>query len=779
MKRKSWTESLARACARHKWWTVGIWVVALVLAVLAMVNWLNDALVTEARFTGNPPESMEAFNLMNDKLGTNDEEMLDEIIIVRSDTLTVDDPAFADQVNGLYGELAAMGPEAAVGAVTYYIYPDPSLVSADRHSTLIPFKVPMDTYERVTEVYALGDKYSTGDFKVFHTGSAAFMYDDMKLSESTMSTGETVGIGVALIVLALVFGALAAALLPVLMGIAAIIAALGMTALVGQAMDLTFMITSMITMMGLAVGIDYSLFILTRFREERAHGLEKMDAIGKAGSTASRAIFYSGLTVMFALTGLVIFPLSIFISMGIGAMLVVFASIVASMTLLPALLGIFGDKVNALRIPFITPKVTRPDNPNRGFWAWITRTVTKVPVVSLIIAVAILGAATVPFFDKVSGMSGISAVPDNLPSKQGYNVLQKDFHMGFDSPTYVVIDGDITTPEAQAAITGLQEKLAGDTMFASVAVAPYPQLNMAVINARVAGDTMSPEAKAAVIRIREDYIPVTFSETTAKAMVTGESAFMVDYDQITTDYTPIIFGLVLSLSFIVLLLAFRSIVIPVTAIIMNLLSVGASYGLIVLVFQKGFGADLLGLTQVPSIETWLPLFLFAVLFGLSMDYQVFLLSRIREHYKQHNDNAAAVSFGLRSTGKLITGAALIMVAVFGGFALSDMVMMQQMGFGLAVAIFIDATLVRCVIVPATMKLLGKANWYLPKWLEWLPKIALGENDADEATTVAVGAVNPHGKAVLKPVTVLADNADVSRKSYQKNTENKEPGSRAG
>jgi putative drug exporter of the RND superfamily len=559
---------------------------------------------------------------------------------------------------------------------------------------------------------------------------------------------------------------------PVLMGIAAIVVAFGLTSVVGQAMDLTFMISSMITMMGLAVGIDYSLFILTRFREERAKGLLKMDAIGKAGSTASRAVFYSGLTVMFALTGMVIFPLSIFVSMGIGSLLVVFASILASMTLLPALLGIFGDKVNALRIPFITPKVTRTDNPNQGFWAWVTRTVTRWPAVSLIIVVAILGAAIIPFFSKVSGMSGISAMPDNLPSKQGYMILQRDFHTGFDSPTSVVIDGDVTNPATQAAVTALQEKISADTAFASVAVTPYEQLNMTVINARSAMDVMSPEAKAGVTRIREDYIPAAFKDSSARAMVTGESAFMVDYDQLTNDYTPGIFAFVLGLSFIVLLLAFRSIVIPFTAILMNLLSVGASYGLIVLVFQKGFLADTLGFIQVASIETWLPLFLFSVLFGLSMDYQMFLLSRVREHYNQHHDNTAAVSFGLRNTGKLITGAALIMVAVFSGFAIGDMVMMQQMGFGLAIAIFIDATLVRCVLVPATMKLLGKANWYLPKWLEWLPRIGLGENEDAIPTPASAGTGSPHGVPAAKPVTVIANDLGTMRKGYQKNADNK-------
>jgi RND superfamily putative drug exporter len=302
-------------------------------------------------------------------------------------------------------------------------------------------------------------------------------------------------------------------------------------------------------------------------------------------------------------------------------------------------------------------------------------------------------------------------------------------------------------------------------------VVPTPDKNLAVIYARVAGDTMSLPAMDSVTRIRTDYIPATFTDTTAKAMVTGESAFMVDYNTITNSYTPIIFIFVLALSFVVLMLAFRSIVIPATAIIMNLLSVGAAYGLIVLVFQKGIGAGILGFTQVAFIETWLPLFLFAVLFGLSMDYQVFLLSRVREHYLKHGDNTAAVGFGLRSTGRLITGAALIMVAVFGGFALGDMVMMQQMGFGLAIAVLIDSTLVRCVLVPATMKLLGKANWYLPKWLEWLPKIGLGEDAEDNRSPELHQPVRPRGKLVLNPVPVVVDENILP---VQMNGENRKP-----
>jgi RND superfamily putative drug exporter len=298
-----------------------------------------------------------------------------------------------------------------------------------------------------------------------------------------------------------------------------------------------------------------------------------------------------------------------------------------------------------------------------------------------------------------------------------------------DTPTIIVIDGDITSEKTQAGIVRLQESLKSDPAFATSYVLPQPDKDIAIVYAGIAGDSMSIRSMDAVRTMRAEYIPQAFGDSPVRALVTGDTAFMVDFNQTTDEYTPFIFAYVLALSFIILILAFRSIVIPTTAIIMNMLSVGAAYGLIVLVFQKGIGADFFGFIQVETIETWLPLFLFALLFGLSMDYHVFLLSRVRERYMQTKDNSEAVSFGLRSTGRLITGAALIMVAVFGGFALGDLVMMQQMGFGLAVAVFLDATLIRCVLVPATMKLLGRHNWYLPRWLQWIPNVSLGEQPA--------------------------------------------------
>jgi len=727
MNPKNWTESLARACARRPWVTVGIWVVAMALALFAVVTLLGGALVTEVKPT-NEPESMVALDLMNERLGIEETTNLDGMVIVRSNTLTVDDPEFRSVVESIHAEVMALGPDIIINPFTYYIMPSPSLVSADRHSTLIPYTMPFEAHEHMDEVYEIGDRYATGEIEVYHTGSGAWVADSMTLGDETATKGETIGVTAALIILAIVFGAIAAALLPIAIGAVAIVVALGLTALVGQTMDLTFMITNMITMMGLAVGIDYSLFILTRFREERARGLGKMDAIGAAGATASRAVFFSGMTVVLALSGLIIFPLSIFISMGVGSILVVLTAVIASQTLLPAILSLMGDKVNAIRIPFIQRGTGRQtyETPN-GFWAWITRVVTRVPAVSIFLIVAILLLAATPFLDKNSGMSGIESMPDYLRSKQGYNVLQREFHMGIDLPAIIVIDGDITAGETQAGIARLQALIATDPSFAGTQVVPYPDKNMAVLYAGITGDQLSKQTMDSVSRVRSDFIPQAFGDSPVRALVTGETSFIIDFNETTSEYTPGIFAYVLAFSFVILLLAFRSLVISVTAIIMNLLSVAAAYGLIVLVFQKGVGADFFGFIQVDVIETWLPLMLFALLFGLSMDYHVFLLSRVRERYKQTNDNAEAVSFGLRSTGRLITGAALIMVAVFGGFALGDLVMMQQMGFGLAVAVFLDATLIRCVLVPATMKMLGHRNWYLPKWLSWIPNVSIGEH----------------------------------------------------
>jgi RND superfamily putative drug exporter len=774
MNLKRGTATLARLTARHPWTTIGIWVGVMAVAFFLISTVLSGALTTDMVITNNP-ESKQADTIIADKLGKNDS--LNEMVIIRSATLTVDDPAFRQQVETAYADIIALGKNVVLGGVNYYMTGDSSMVSADRHATFITVIMPHGSDKQVSQIYGVTDKIAAGGtYEVFHTGDASFNQDTTKLAEGTMKTGETIGIGVALVVLAIVFGALAAAFLPVVLGVVAIIVALGLTALVGQAMDLSFTVTNMITMMGLAVGIDYSLFILTRFREERQRGREKIEAITIAGATASKAVFFSGVTVMLALAGLILFPMSIFKTMGIGAILVVLVAVIASLTLLPALLSLFGDKVNKLRLPFVPrPKIEQPGEKPTGFWARTTNIVTRTPVVSLVLTIAVLAGAAAPYFSIKSGFSGISGIPDNLPAKQGFMVLQQEFHLGMDAPAYVVVNGDVTAPAALTAIENLKTAVAADSAFTGALATPYPNKNLAVIKIGLAGDPLAKQAMDAVTRLRVEIIPQAFRGSATQVLVTGETAGILDFNQTTSRYTPIVFGFVLFLSFIVLLLAFRSIVVSATAIIMNLLSVGATYGLLVLVFQKGLGASLFGFQKVDVIESWLPLFLFAVLFGLSMDYHVFLLSRIREHHKQSGDNTAAVSFGLRSTGRLITGAALIMVAVFGGFALGDMVMFQQMGFGLAIAVLLDATLVRSVLVPATMKLLGKANWYLPKWLAWLPNIGLGEDVTGDIAPEAKKPTRPQGRLVLNPVPVKVEEIALPVTRNIESMENGEPG----
>ncbi len=491
----------------------------------------------------------------------------------------------------------------------------------------------------------------------------------------------------------------------------------------------------MISMMGLAVGIDYSLFVVSRYREERAHGREKIDAIAVAGGTASRAVFFSGMTVVLALCGMLLIPTTIFRSLAAGAIAVVLVAVVASLTLLPAILGLMGDRVNSLRVPFLYRRRTLDAEHERGFWGWAARTVMARPVISLVAAAGVLVLAALPVFGIKTGFSGISTYPNDVQSKRAFTVLARDFSGGLTQPTQIVIDGQVGSPAVQRGMERLQAELANDPIFGPSQVQANQAGDLAMISVPVNADPASEPAYDAIRHLRADLIPQALSGTPARVLVGGQTAFAVDFFDLTARYTPIVLGFVLGLSFLLLMVVFRSVVVPLLGVLLNLLSAGAAYGLLVFVNQNGHGAGLFGFQRVETIEAWLPLFLFSVLFGLSMDYQVFLLSRIRERYDLTGDNRAAVSFGLRSTGGIITGAALIMVAVFGGFALGKLVFLQEMGFGLAIAVLIDATIVRSVLVPAAMKLLGNRNWYLPRWLEWLPKVRVDAPHGDDVVPV--------------------------------------------
>ena len=719
------TESLARSSAWRPWVVIGIWVMVLAVFIGLAGAFLEDALTTEFHLT-NDADSVVGDRLVEERLSG--PPKLSDIVIIRSDTLTVDDDAFRQKVESVFGTIVGFGDQVIESAVHNYMLPDESLVSADRHTTIIPFTFAIDAAtagENIADVRDAVVVVADERFEVLMTGQATILDDFFTISLEDTEKGESIAIPIALRILIAVFGAVVAALIPLIIAGLSIAIAIGIVALVGLTYEFNVFVTTMITMIGLAVGIDYSLFIVYRYRDERRGGLEKMDAIARAGATAGRAVFFSGLTVVLALSGMLLIPVDVFNGIAAGPIFVVSVSVLASLTLLPAVLGLLGDKINKLSIPIIGRAKERFDEQRiGGFWDTVSRGVMKQPVVSLLLAGGLLVAAAIPFLDINPGFADVESFPDELDSKKGFIIVSQEFPDLLTNQVRVVIDGAINDGGVQDALESLIAGMEADGSFGRAQLEVNDAQDLAVVSAAIlGGDAASRAAIDAVLRLRDNYVPDIFGSLSAtEVLVAGETAFNIDFFVVARDYAPIVFGFVLTMSFILLTVVFRSIVVALKSILLNLLSVGAAYGLLVLVFQKGVGNEFFGLQQSGTVEAFLPLFLFSILFGLSMDYQIFLLSRIRERFDQTHDNTGSVAFGVRSTGRLITGAALIMVAVFGGFASGKLVPIQQMGFGLGVAILLDATIVRMVLVPSAMKLLGDWNWYLPRWLSWLPDL---------------------------------------------------------
>jgi RND superfamily putative drug exporter len=742
------TERLARAAALHPLRTIAVYAVLIALAVLSVGGLLSSGLTSDMEQRGAKPDSHIGLELMEQRL-TGEHRMTD-FVIVRSATRTVDDPAYKAYVEGLAGKIQGLGPEAVEAATTYYQTGDPTMVSKDKRSTLIAVVMAGDTDRALENVAPLHDvvKTSAADgFTLAQTGEASLGQMGTELAKSDLEKAEVFGVPVALIVLVVVFGAVLAAFMPLVLSILSILLAVTLTALIGQIYPVNFFVLNILTMMGLAVGIDYTLFIISRYREERARGLEKIDAIAATGATANRAIFFSGMTVVLAMIGMVIVPLDITISMGLGVMLVVFTTLLTTLILLPAVMSLLGDKVNALRVPFLGRLAMRRANGHEGVWEKLSHSIMRRPVIWLATAVTLLLLAASPIIFMQTGSNGMTAAtyPDDQYAKQGWVILDRDFSLGKANPVQIVIDRPAGDPTVGEGIERLTAVLTADERFGPVQPTVNEARDLTVLTVALAGDPASEATQDVVKHLRDTIVPDAFGTAASDVYITGTTAGVVDYLAFFDRWMPIALAVVLSLSFVLLLLAFRSVVIPAKAIAMNLLSVGASYGLLVLIFQKGVGADMLGFHQVDSIEAWVPLFLFSLLFGLSMDYQVFLLSRIKERFDHTGDTREAVAYGVGRTAGIITGAAAIMVCVFGGMAAGDLVMFQQMGFGLAIAIFIDATIVRTIVVPAAMELLGDWNWYLPRWLEWLPNVSV-EGHVPEA-----GEVEPESRGAEKPV----------------------------
>jgi putative drug exporter of the RND superfamily len=725
------TERLARASSRRPWVVVGLWLLVILSAFFLVAMFL--AFEGEAEIT-RTTESKQAERILDAGFpqAAANEQAITEVVVVRAEDGNAVSATTRARVAALANELRAAG----ANRVVTYAEERRRLVSHDNDATALLVALGRngeDEVDRVVDAVQRVD--DEPGYAAAVTGSLTADADEDEASLEDLKKGELFfGAPVALVVLLLVFGAVIAGLLPLMLAIVSILVALALVAVLAQAYDLSVFTQNMLIGMGLALGIDYSLFTLSRYREERLQGREKLDAIATSGATASRAVLFSGVAFVLAMLGLLLVPSTIFRSLAAGAILVGIVSVIAALTLLPAVLALLGDRVNALRIPFFGRAVEQAGREGR-VWGAIVRAVLRRPVVSLVLAAGLLLALAAPVLALDTGTSGAATLPDRFESKQGYRLLREEFPGESTEPVEIAVTGDVGSPPVQGALARLEQEFARRPIFGVPVVEANDAGTVARITAPIAANPDGERAIAAVRALRSDIVPRAFAAVDAKVYVGGDTAEELDYHDTVNLWLPLVLLFVLGLSFVLLTLAFRSIVVAAKAIVMNLLAVGAAYGLLVLVFQKGVGNELLGLREAETIDAWVPLFLFAVLFGLSMDYQVFLLSRIRERYSHTRDNDAAISFGIGSTARLITGAALIIIAVFWGFAMGDTIAFQQMGFGVAVALLIDATIVRSVLVPATMKLLGERNWYLPSWLSWLPDVHVEGAEPASATAL--------------------------------------------
>jgi len=702
------TARLARASARRPRRALAAWGIA-VVAALALVATSLHGLTSNSNVIGSPA-STRAADAIAKAFPRTAAAAKHDVVVVGSTRYRVQSQEFQAFGRRLIGGLRATGKVSDIHVVA---------VSRDGHAALASLVIRSDSGAKPVEKVVENANGST--FSVGITGYRTANYDFGTQSQKDLESGELAfGLPAALIVLVLVFGALVAGLVPVLMAILSIVVALGLVALLSLGFTLSVFIVNMLTGMGLALGIDYSLFVVSRFREERILGLHKEDAIARAGATASRAVLFSGSTFVVALIGMFIVPTSIMRSLALGAILVGIVSVAAALTLLPALLSLLGDRVNALRVPVLGRNLGRPGALEGRMWRRIVEVVLRRPAVFLAVTVAAMLAAASPIFGLHIGANGVSTLPSSLPSKQGYVLLQKDFPVQSPEPVDIVAVGG--GPAARAGLVTLEKRLAGDPRFGAGAVQTSASKGVSLLTVPVRGDAAGNNAVAAVRDLRAHLIPPLFKGSGVKVYVGGETAEDVDYFDAATNPTPYVLLFVLGLSLILLSVAFRSIVVALVSIVLNLLSVGAAYGLLTLVFLYGDGASFFGFQHTHVIDAWVPLFLFSVLFGLSMDYQVFLMSRIKERYDISGSTREAVASGVASTARIITGAALIIVVVFAGFAAGKLVMFQQMGFGVAVALLLDATVIRSVVLPSMLSLLGSRSWYLPRWLEWLPHV---------------------------------------------------------
>ena len=602
-------------------------------------------------------------------------------------------------------------------------------ISRDGSSALVTFKlegeddVATDRVDATLAATAVAQR-AHPELRIEQFGDASADKALSKAFEDDFKKAEFLSLPITLVILILAFGALVAAGLPLLLALTAVMGTIGLLGPVSQIVALDEAVSSVVLLVGLAVGVDYCMFYLRREMEERDAGRGAEAALEAAAATSGRAVMISGITVVVAMAGMFLAGSAVFTSFGVGTILVVAVAVLGSVTVLPAMLSWLGQKgwTEKGRVPYVSRLRHRNHGESR-VWGAILDRVLKRPAVSAGVAAVLMLALALPALGIHTVNPGVAGLPRSLPIMQTYDRIQDKFPGGPLPASVVVQADDVNAPAVQAGIAALRKTTAGKEDFGQpVTVTTNPKHTLAMVDIPLAGDGTDKKSEAALATLRDRVVPQTIGKVPgAEVNVTGLTAGSKDFNDVMKARLPVVFAFVLGLAFILLLVTFRSIVIPIKAIVLNLLSVGAAYGVLKLVFQDGHGESLLGFHSIGGITSWLPLFLFVILFGLSMDYHVFILSRIREAVDGGMSTDRAVAHGIKQTAGVVTSAAIVMVAVFSIFATLSSLEFKQMGVGLAAAVLIDATIVRAVLLPATMKLLGDWNWYLPRRLDWLPR----------------------------------------------------------
>jgi putative drug exporter of the RND superfamily len=698
--------NLARSSARHPWRMILAWVAALVI-VSSIAGGLGGEFVDDFRLPDS--DAQKAADQLEESFPAQAGGSATLVFSVENGSLR--SQANTDAIDASLAEVARLDHVVSVS--------DPLAEGAIASSDRIGFAEVR--YDR--EVIDLGrDDFEALKGSVSTLGVGGVQAEVggplAAWERATETSSEQIGLLIAVVVLLFAFGSVIAMLLPIGMALFALAVGETIIAILAASTNVPTSASALAAMIGLGVGIDYTLFIVTRFREARDAGSGVVDAAAEASATAGSAVLFAGTSVIIAISGLLISGIWAVGLLGLAAAIVVAVSVVSALTLLPALLGLLGARVDRLRVPFIG----RRRRTRGGLSArWADR-VTRHPVAAALAGMLALLALAAPVMDMRLGQNDQGSQPPETSQRRAYDLLADGFGPGFNGPLLMVA----TVPDAVARqdLEELRGEVAATPGIAAVSEPTFnPAGDVAVFNAMPTTAPQAAETADTVRQLRDVVVPSATDGTDLHVLVGGNTAGFVDLDDQMTARLPILIGAVVALAFVLLMLAFRSILVPLKAALMNLLSVGAAYGVIVAVFQWGWGKDLVGLTETVPIVSWVPMLLFAILFGLSMDYEVFLLSRIREDYARTGDPRGSVASGLASTARVITAAALIMIAVFAAFVANPEPVTKMVGLGLAVAVLVDATIVRMLLVPSLMVLMGRANWWLPRWLDRiLPRI---------------------------------------------------------